>query len=76
MPKIFQISLAPEMRRQLESIRRRSKDARTWKRATAILLSARGTTASAISALLGVSLDTVSDFRRNWLQRRTLSIVD
>jgi transposase len=76
MPKIFRISLSLAERRQLESIRRRTKDARPWKRATAILMSARGLSAMAISTSLGLSLDTVTDYRRNWLQRGTLSLFD
>jgi transposase len=76
MPKLFRIRLSPAEQRQLESTRRQSKDARPWKRATAILMSARGEPASVIAASLGVSLDTISDYRRRWLRRRALSLID
>ena len=76
MPKVLCVRLNATERRQLELARRRARDPRVWKRATAILMSARGVLASMIARTVGVSLNTVTGYRHRWLKDGLFGLAD
>jgi len=60
------VTLSGFARRQLERVRRSSRDRRLWMRASMLLLSARGVPVKTIAATIGVNRDTVTRCCRRW----------
>lgn len=73
-PLAVQVSLA--QRRHLEQMRDQTSDRRLWGRITAILMSALGTPAKQIAEVLQVTQQTVSNWRRRWIERGVFGLKD
>jgi len=70
------VTLSGFARRQLERIRRASRNRRVWTRATIVLMSARQMLATAIAKALGISLNTVTNCRKRWRRRGLAGLAD
>src|SRR5438094_152975 len=72
----LEVRLKPWETRRLRQLRDHATSARVLKRAVCLLLSGAGERATAIAALTGLSLGTISNIRRRWRQCRLLGVAD
>ena len=70
------VQVTPDQRRHLEEVRATTTDRRQWKRATVTLMSAAGTSATQLATMLGVTLQTISNWRRRWIERGPFGLKD
>jgi transposase len=74
--KPLKVRLKPWEWRRLRQLRDQALSSRIVKRAICLLLSAAGESARRIAQVTGLSLNTISDIRRRWRQRRLRSLLD
>lgn len=70
------VTLSSFARRQLERIRRSTRERRVWTRAAIVLMSACQMLAGTIAKSLGVSLNTVTNCRKRWRHRGLAGLSD
>jgi len=68
MPAPIEIRLTASQRQALERQRAAAKSPRVWARITSILMLAAQVPARKLAAFLGVCLDTITNWKRRWLQ--------
>lgn len=76
MPAPIEIHLTASQRKTLQRLRATTKSRRVWARITAILLAASGVTAFTMAETLAVCPDTVTNWKRRWLQDRYAGFSD
>ena len=69
------VHVTPAQRKHLEQAKE-TADRRVWARVTAILMSAAGTSAKQIAMILGVTQQSISNWRRRWIDRGAFSLKD
>jgi|SRR5882757_6581474 len=72
----LEVRLKPWEARQLRQLRDHATKARVLKRAMCLLLSATGERATAIAAITGLSLGSISNIRRRWQRHRLRCVTD
>jgi len=72
----LKVRLKPWESRRLRQLRDHAPSPRIGKRAVCLLLSASGESAQRIARATGLSIDTITDIRRRWRQRRLRSLFD
>ena len=70
------IHVTPTQRKHLEQLRETTTDRRVWARVTAILMSAAETSAKQIATVLGVTQQSISNWRRRWIDHGPFSLKD
>jgi transposase len=63
-------------RKHLKQVREGTTDRRLWARVTAILMSAEGTPATQIATVLGVTPQSISNWRNRWIDHGAFSLKD
>lgn len=66
MPVGISIKVTTPQRRCLQRIQSRGGSRRDWSRATALLMLAQGQSCQDVARVLGVCLDTVTNWKRRW----------
>jgi len=72
----LEVRLKPWEARRLRQLRDHATKARVLKRAVCLLMSAAGERATAIAAVTGLSLGTISNIRRRWRRCRLRCVAD
>lgn len=70
------VRVTPAQRGHLEQVRETTTDRRLWARVTAVLMSASGTAAKQIATILGVTQQTISNWRNRWIDRGPFNLKD
>lgn len=76
MPASIDISFSSADKKALLQLRRKAPTLRSWNRATALLLLAAGVSVPEILQSLGISRNTLVNWKRRWLRKRHFGLDD
>lgn len=76
MPAPIPIHLTATQRKSLQRLQATAPSRRAWARIMAVLLLAAGTPVAQVAALLAVSVRTIPNWKRRWLEGRSLQLHD
>ena len=76
MPVGVPIKISTAQREGLRRVQERSASRRTWARATALLMLVQGQRCRDVAQILGICLDTVTNWKRRWNQGGAFRLQD
>lgn len=76
MPAAVPIRITGSQTRYLRRTRASAQDRRVWSRATGLLMLAEGKRCQDVAKSLGISIDTVTDWKRRWIRDGVSSLTD
>lgn len=76
MPAAVPIKVTGSQSRYLRRTRATAQSRRVWSRATGLLMLAEGKRCQDVAKSLGISIDTVTDWKRRWIRDGVASLID